>query len=522
MALRPSRRSAPLRALSLRSAPRGLSARLVPILVLLRLSYAVTAAVPTDDNASSIRIKALPSLLRIAKPLANSLANPVDPATTTAAAATEGSDAAAAASPAAPTNKHPQAKTTHSSFGLPRRSGFRATSAAASATPAAAAANDAAGAAASKMAAVQPQWRKGPIRYLGGPVVASATLDVYLIYYGSWPAGSGQEVFENFVRSLSSTTEQGGRRGGGGGVATVKQCLCGVLSAPTHPPTITAPPCPFPSRPFPSRPFPSRPFPSRPFPSRPFPSRPFPSRPFPSRPFPSRPFPSRSHPPCSPPLPAPFPPICPPHSPPYLFLSPAVKHVLTAGDLPFDSSAIYMLMGSKDVRVSGFCTDYCGWHSLASHNGANLVYGFLGHHGACPNGCMTQKGTSPNNNPGIDATVSTLAHEIAEAATDPDLRTGWLAPSGDENADLCSWQYGNSNPLTGKAVVKFATGTSGNQYRYNLVGAGGMRFLVQQNWDRTKQKCVIRIGGGEGGGGMCRVLSGGVKDQLCRTIGTCC
>ncbi|CAI5961020.1 unnamed protein product [Closterium sp. NIES-64] len=470
MALRPSRRSAPLRALSLRSAPRGLSARLVPILVLLRLSYAVTAAVPTDDNASSIRIKALPSLLRIAKPLANSLANPVDPATTTAAAATEGSDAAAAASPAAPTNKHPQAKTTHSSFGLPRRSGFRATSAAASATPAAAAANDAAGAAASKMAAVQPQWRKGPIRYLGGPVVASATLDVYLIYYGSWPAGSGQEVFENFVRSLSSTTEQGGRRGGGGGVATVKQWW--GISAGYYMAADGS----------------------------------------------SRYVSSKVR-------------LAGVAYDDYSqgrtgltegFVAASVKHVLTAGDLPFDSSAIYMLMGSKDVRVSGFCTDYCGWHSLASHNGANLVYGFLGHHGACPNGCMTQKGTSPNNNPGIDATVSTLAHEIAEAATDPDLRTGWLAPSGDENADLCSWQYGNSNPLTGKAVVKFATGTSGNQYRYNLVGAGGMRFLVQQNWDRTKQKCVIRIGGGEGGGGMCRVLSGGVKDQLCRTIGTCC
>ncbi|CAI5535907.1 unnamed protein product [Closterium sp. Naga37s-1] len=361
--------------------------------------------------------------------------------------------------------------TTHSPFGLPRRSGFRATRAAASATPAAAAANDAAAAAASKLAAVQPQWRKGPIRYLGGPVVAAATLDVYLIYYGTWPAGSGQEVFENFVRSLSSTTQQGGRKGGGGGVATVKQWW--EISAGYYMAADGS----------------------------------------------SRYVSSKVR-------------LAGVAYDNYSqgrtgltegFVAASVKHVLTAGDLPFDSNAIYMLMGSKDVRVSGFCTDYCGWHSLASHNGANLVYGFLGHHGACPNGCMTQKGTSPNNNPGVDATVSTLAHEIAEAATDPDLRTGWLAPSGDENADLCSWQYGNSNPLTGKAVVKFAAGTSGNQYRYNLVGAGGMRFLVQQNWDRTKQKCVIRIGGGEGGGGgMCGVLSGGLKDQLCRTIGTCC
>ncbi|CAI7766358.1 unnamed protein product [Closterium sp. NIES-54] len=173
MALRPSQRPALLRGCSLRSAPRG-PARLVPVLLLLRLSYAVTAAadspgssIPAGDGASSIRIKALPSLIRVAKPIADSLANPVDPTTTTAAAATGGSDAAATTSPAEPTNEHPQTKTTHSPFGLPRRSGFRATHAAASATPAAAAANDAAAAAASKLSAVQPQWRKGPIRYLG-------------------------------------------------------------------------------------------------------------------------------------------------------------------------------------------------------------------------------------------------------------------------------------------------------------------------------------------------------------------
>ncbi|CAI5995396.1 unnamed protein product [Closterium sp. NIES-65] len=51
-----------------------------------------------------------------------------------------------------------------------------------------------------------------PIQYHGGPVMSGETLNVYLIYYGFWPAGIGQDVIENFIQSLSlgSSDEQGG------------------------------------------------------------------------------------------------------------------------------------------------------------------------------------------------------------------------------------------------------------------------------------------------------------------------
>ncbi|CAI5459399.1 unnamed protein product [Closterium sp. Yama58-4] len=53
--------------------------------------------------------------------------------------------------------------------------------------------------------AVTPAATGGPIKYWGGPIVAgNPTVNIYHIYYGSWPSGSGQDYIDNFVRSLSS------------------------------------------------------------------------------------------------------------------------------------------------------------------------------------------------------------------------------------------------------------------------------------------------------------------------------
>ncbi|CAI5495432.1 unnamed protein product [Closterium sp. Naga37s-1] len=52
---------------------------------------------------------------------------------------------------------------------------------------------------------VTPAATGGPIKYSGGPIVAgNPTVNIYHIYYGSWPSGSGQDYIDNFVRSLSS------------------------------------------------------------------------------------------------------------------------------------------------------------------------------------------------------------------------------------------------------------------------------------------------------------------------------
>ncbi|CAI5461110.1 unnamed protein product [Closterium sp. Yama58-4] len=50
-----------------------------------------------------------------------------------------------------------------------------------------------------------------PITYGGGPVMTgNPAIKVYIIYYGSWPAGSGQKIIENFIRSLSADSQRQG------------------------------------------------------------------------------------------------------------------------------------------------------------------------------------------------------------------------------------------------------------------------------------------------------------------------
>ena len=79
----------------------------------------------------------------------------------------------------------------------------------------------------------------------------------------------------------------------------------------------------------------------------------------------------------------------------------------------------------------GFCTSYCGWHS---YNGI-YKYAWIGvPPSTCP-GCFLYSNT-PNGNFGVDAAVSVIAHELAEAATDPTF-VGWTDPVyGEENADM--------------------------------------------------------------------------------------
>ncbi|CAI7840254.1 unnamed protein product, partial [Closterium sp. NIES-53] len=50
-----------------------------------------------------------------------------------------------------------------------------------------------------------------PIKYRGGPVMTrDPSINVYFIYYGSWPEGCGQNIIENFIQSLSTESDEQG------------------------------------------------------------------------------------------------------------------------------------------------------------------------------------------------------------------------------------------------------------------------------------------------------------------------
>jgi hypothetical protein len=155
-----------------------------------------------------------------------------------------------------------------------------------------------------------------------------------------------------------------------------------------------------------------------------------------------------------------------------------VSSAISSGALPADANGVYMVLTDKTVRASsGFCTQYCGWHTHATMSGVDIKYAFIGNaETQCPSGCGATS-PSPNNTPGADGAASVLAHELEEAVTDPDLNAWYANSNGQENADKCAWNFG-------------ATSTASNGAPYNQT-FGSMKYLIQQNWviDAT-QRCL--------------------------------
>lgn len=75
--------------------------------------------------------------------------------------------------------------------------------------------------------------------------------------------------------------------------------------------------------------------------------------------------------------------------------------------------------------------------------------------------------------------LSVVAHELTETVTDPGKKgiAAWIDVDGEENADKCAWQFGNS--------YKLSSGASSNER------IGGLDVLIQENWDPESQKCTM-------------------------------
>ncbi|KAL6561858.1 hypothetical protein OROGR_002865 [Orobanche gracilis] len=182
--------------------------------------------------------------------------------------------------------------------------------------------------------------------------------------------------------------------------------------------------------------------------------------------------------------------------------------VTTSSSLPprLDyTNGMYLILTSSEVMVDEFCRAVCGYHyftNITSTVGVTvpMPYAWIGHSGTqCPGHCAIPFAWSnasgqtppaalgaPNGDVGTDGMISVIAHELAEASTNP-LITAWyagdpIAPS--EIADMCIGKYGNG--AGGSYIGAVYSDSRGNAY--NLNGVNG-RFLVQWVWDRFKNKC---------------------------------
>ncbi|MBA5686822.1 hypothetical protein [Rugamonas apoptosis] len=157
-----------------------------------------------------------------------------------------------------------------------------------------------------------------------------------------------------------------------------------------------------------------------------------------------------------------------------------VTSAISSGALPLDSNAVYFVMtDSATTATSGFCTQYCGWHTNTTVSGQNIKYAFVGNpETQCPSACGANT-PSPNNTPGADAMASIFAHELEEAVTDPDGNAWYSLQSGMENGDKCAWTFGT-------------TSTAANGAKYNVT-MGGLKYLIQQNWVlQPTQACTMQ------------------------------
>ena len=159
-----------------------------------------------------------------------------------------------------------------------------------------------------------------------------------------------------------------------------------------------------------------------------------------------------------------------------------IKKIVTKAigtTLPKDTKGLYFVLTSKDVNeTSGFCTQYCGWHTHATIKKVDIKYSFVGDAARCLSACAIQS-VGPNGNAGADGMASVMLHELEETASDPDLNA-WYFATGAENADQCAWTFGTEYTAANGALAN--------------MNINGKDYLIQQNWiQATAGRCDIHL-----------------------------
>jgi hypothetical protein len=160
-----------------------------------------------------------------------------------------------------------------------------------------------------------------------------------------------------------------------------------------------------------------------------------------------------------------------------------VANAIISGKLgPADANGVYFVITSSDIAKSGFCTQYCGWHTYGFVNATNIKYSSIGNTNRCLSACAAQT-VGPNGNAGVDGMLSVMAHELEETTTDPNLNA-WFDSSGAENADKCAWTFGGNQTLINGAYSNMSLPTASGSSR---------NYLIQRTLSAADNKCYINF-----------------------------
>jgi len=162
-----------------------------------------------------------------------------------------------------------------------------------------------------------------------------------------------------------------------------------------------------------------------------------------------------------------------------------IKAIVTSAinhGLPKDTNGIYFVLTSSDVNESsGFCSQYCGWHTHGTILSSDIKYAFVGNPDRCSSACEAQT-VSPNGDSGADGMASIMAHETEEAVSDPDLNAWWNSNTGEENADQCAWRFGPLHGTLGHGAFNQTFGSH--------------NWLIQMNWENARKGGCDQVKGG--------------------------
>ncbi len=151
-----------------------------------------------------------------------------------------------------------------------------------------------------------------------------------------------------------------------------------------------------------------------------------------------------------------------------------------AGGLPRNENGVYLVLTAPDVKVSGFCTSYCAYHtsSTAISAGLHIRYALIPDPTQRCSGCngnvaIYHETETPNGDMGADTMTDDIMHELSETVTDPDI-SAWYTQSGAENGDLCNYVYDTVKTTTVNGVTVHYNATFGKK-----------NYLIQLIWKNS-------------------------------------
>lgn len=152
---------------------------------------------------------------------------------------------------------------------------------------------------------------------------------------------------------------------------------------------------------------------------------------------------------------------------------------------------LFLVLTDVDTYVENFCTDLCTFHTSFRYKDRNAVYLFVGNAARqCPFRCTFKYFTArykPANDLGADGMINWLAHGLTAVATNTlsgrRVKPGWIVRDTPiENSDFCQLDFGYLGFTKTYAI-------------YNTKGIFDMRFLIQRNWNRKLEACVMTASG---------------------------